>query len=145
MAHVLERNGMEIINLSPNDDTSTIARKCNTNFKQLAWSSSQAIKRQSRESTEDIDAEIEAIRQTLSNVIRVTIPNEVSSQISEQDIPGQIDNVFDERISEAYPPINSYIMSQTSPASSYSGTTWQQTDTITTNEGTTIKLWKRTS
>ena len=136
---------MEIINLSPNDDTGTIARKCNTNFKQLAWSSSQAIKRQSRESTEDIDAEIESIKQTLNNIVRVTIPNEVSSQIAEQDIPGQIDNVFNARISEAYPPIGSYIMSQTSPAPSYSGTTWQQTDTINTNEGTTIKLWKRTN
>lgn len=136
---------MEIVNLSPNDDTGTIARKCNTNFKQLAWSSSQAIKRQGRESIEDIEAEIESIEQTLGNVVRVTIPNEVSSQISEQNIPGQIDSAFDARISEAYPPIGSYIISQSSPAPSYSGTTWQQTDTITTNEGTTIKLWKRTS
>lgn len=43
----------------------------------------------------------------------------------------------------AYPPVGSYLMAQSSPASSYLGTTWQQVDTVGTTGGLSIPLWQR--
>ena len=45
----------------------------------------------------------------------------------------------------AYPPVGSYLMAQSSPASSYPGTTWQQVDTVGTTGGLSIPLWQRST
>ena len=128
---------MEIVNLSQNDDMIAFARKCNTNFKRLAWSSSKAAKALPQE----MAAAIAALNQTLSNAINVTIPNRVTEEVAEQDIPGKVSRA----VREAYPPVGSYMMSDTSPASSYMGTTWSRSGSVATTGGTEIPLWKRTN
>lgn len=69
---------MQIINLSHNDSIDAIVEKCNLNFKELAFSTSQSIKKQSRIDTSDVAS---AINQIVSDLTNIVIPNEVAAQI----------------------------------------------------------------
>lgn len=131
---------MEIIDISHNDDLQVIAQKCNTNFKQLAFSASQGLKKQGRTSDSSAEAMISAAVADISNVI---VPNEVAGQIQAQGIPQMVSNEVAAQM--PIPPIGSYLMTQTDPASIYPSTTWQQSDTVTTDGSTVIPLWERTA
>lgn len=146
---------MEIVNLSHNDSILTIARKCNQNFKQLAWSSSQAMRKQGRMEEADVS---DAIVDVYDEIARVagSIATEVSSQVAAQDIPGKVDDaimaqdipqmVSDEVTAQMIvPPVGSYLMTQADPSAIYVGTTWQQSDTMTTDGSVIIPLWERMS
>lgn len=121
---------MEIVNLSPNDNLVAVIRKCNRNFKQLAWSASQSLKKQGILDSTSINAAFAAITQSISELESVTIPQAVSSEVSSQ-------------ISNAYPPVGSYVMAASAP--SYAGTTWSQVDSVTTDGSTVIPIWERTA
>lgn len=86
---------MEIINISHNDTLAQVAQKCNLNFKQLAFDSSQQTKKQGRSS--DNKAET-LVTDAVEGLVEVTIPNEVTTQIQAQNIPRQIENAIDEKI-----------------------------------------------
>lgn len=82
---------MEIIDLSHNDDLLTVIRKCNTNFKQLVFSTDQNLKAQGRSSDSNAEAMLTiAVNDLTTN----TIPSEVSSQLSSADIPGQVSDAI---------------------------------------------------
>lgn len=144
---------MEIIDLSHNDDLLAVIRKCNANFKQLAFSTSQGIKAQGRASSSGAEA---MVADAINELTNVTIPNEVANQIANADIPGAVDDAIDaldisQMVSDevasqmVMPPVGSYLMSQGDPSSTYAGTTWSQVDTITTTNATIIPLWQRTA
>lgn len=157
---------MEILDLSHNDDLLTVIRKCNANFKQLAFSASQGIKAQGRASSSGAEA---MVADAVNELTNVTVPNEVANQITNADIPGVVANqitnadipgvvddaidaldisqmVSDEVASQmVVPPVGSYLMTQSDPSSTYAGTTWSQVDTITTTNATLIPLWQRTA
>lgn len=152
MTDALE-DDMEIIDLSHNDDLISVIRKCNANFKQLAFSASQGIKAQGRASSSGAEA---MVADAINELTNVTIPNEVASQITNADIPGAVNDaidaldisqmVSDEVAAQAVvPPIGSYLIMQTDPSSMYLGTTWQQSDTIDTTGGMSLPLWERTA
>lgn len=130
---------MEIIGISHNDSLSVIAQKCDANFRQLFLSMRNSITRQGGASKQDIAIAINAAVQNLTSVI---IPQEVDRQIDALDIPGTIDDEVSDAI---IPPLGTYVMSDTSPATTYHGTTWTQVDTVDTTGGLSIPLWKRTS
>jgi hypothetical protein len=78
---------MQIIALSRNDSIEAIAEKCNLNFKELAFSSEQYVKKQGRIYNAKIQQEISV---AVDGLITTTIPNEVSNQITDADIPGLV-------------------------------------------------------
>lgn len=144
---------MELVELSHNDDTASIANKCNINFKKMWFTLTKMTGRQTRSERDETN---NAISSVVSNLITAVIPNAVTSQIAAQDIPRQIsdaitqenipqkiDNEISQRISDAYPEVGTYIISDNAP--SYDDTTWQQVDTITTDSSVTIPVWKRTA
>lgn len=144
---------MEIIDLSHNDDLISVIRKCNANFKQLAFSASQGIKAQGRASSSSAEA---MVADAINELTNVTIPNEVASQLSNLDVSGMVDDaitdadipqmVSDEVASQmVVPPVGSYLMMQSDPSSTYAGTTWSQVDTITTTNVILVPLWQRTA
>lgn len=67
---------MEILDLSHNDDLLAVIRKCNANFKQLAFSASQGIKAQGRASSSGAEA---MIADAINEITNVTIPDEISN------------------------------------------------------------------
>ena len=131
---------MEIVDLSHNDDLLAVIRKCNTNFKQLAFSTSQNLKAQGRSSGSSAEA---MVADAINEITNVTVPAEVSAQISSQDIPQMVSDAI--AAIAIVPPVGSYLMSQTNPSSTYVGTTWQQVDTISTDSSTIIPLYQRTA
>lgn len=144
---------MEILDLSHNDDLLAVIRKCDTNFKQLAFSASQGIKTQGRVSNSNAEA---VVANAINELTNVTIPNEVAGQIASADVPGMVDDainamdipqmVSDEVASQTtVPPIGSYLMMQGNPSMAYAGTTWSQADTVTTTNAVLIPLWERTA
>lgn len=144
---------MEIIDLSHNDDLVSVIRKCNANFKQLAFSASQGIKAQGRASSSGAEA---MVADAINELTNVTIPNEVASQITNADIPGVVDDAIDaldisQMVSDevasqmVVPPVGSYLMTQSDPSLTYAGTTWSQVDTITTTNAMLVPLWQRTA
>lgn len=144
---------MEILDLSHNDDLLAVIRKCNTNFKQLAFSASQGIKTQGRVSNSNAEA---MVADAINELTNVTVPNEVASQLMNADVPGMVDGAIDAlNISQmvsnevasqmTMPPIGSYLMTQSNPSTAYAGTTWSQVDTITTTNAMLIPLWERTA
>lgn len=144
---------MEILDLSHNDDLIAVIRKCNSNFKQLAFSASQGIKAQGRTSSSEAEA---MVADAVNELTNVTVPNEVANQIASADIPGAVDDAIDaldipQMVSDevasqmVVPPVGSYLMTQSDPSSMYAGTIWSQIDTITTTNATLIPLWKRTA
>lgn len=150
---------MEIAKLSQNDDLLAVIRKCNINFRQLAFSARQAIKKQSRIDTEEmseaISREISSITQTIAELTNVTLPQMVSEQVSAA-VPAEVTTqiaaanipqmVSDEVASQmVVPPVGSYLLMQSDPSSMYVGTTWQQNDTVDTTGGAQIPLWERTA
>lgn len=86
---------MQIINLSHNDSLEAAMQKCNLNFKELAFSADQALKKQSR-------AMQKAINVAVDELVSTTIPNEVSNQIALLDIPGQVSAEVAAQISTDY-------------------------------------------
>ena len=144
---------MEILDLSHNDDLIAVIRKCNTNFKQLAFSTTQSIKAQGRSSSSSAEA---MVADAINEITNVTVPNEVASQLSNSDIPGMVDDAIDaldisQMVSDevasqmVVPPVGSYLMTQSDPSSMYAGTTWSQVDTITTTNVMLVPLWQRTA
>lgn len=91
---------MEIVNLSHNDSIPTIARKCNQNFKQLAWSSSQAMRKQGRMEKSDFSDALIGVYDEIANVAG-SIATEVSSQIAAQDIPQMVSDEVTTQIASA--------------------------------------------
>lgn len=101
---------MEIAKLSQNDDLLAVIKKCNVNFRQLAWDARQAIQKQSRMDMDNVSAEIDGITQTLVNLENVILPQmvsdevdakvpaEVTTQIAAADIPGQIAGALDQAL-----------------------------------------------
>lgn len=144
---------MEIVNLSHNDSIPTIARKCNQNFKQLAWSSSQAMKKQGRMEEADVSDALIGVYDEIASIAG-SIVTEVSLQVAAQDIPGKVGDaiaaqdipqmVSDEVTAQMIvPPVGSYLMTQADPSAIYANTTWQQSDTMTTDGSVVIPLWER--
>jgi hypothetical protein len=131
---------MEIVDLSHNDDLLAVIRKCNTNFKQLAFSASQNLKAQGRSSGSSAEA---MVADAINEITNVTVPAEVSAQIASQDIPQMVSDAV--AAIAIVPPVGSYLMSQTNPSGTYTGTTWQQVDTISTDSSTIIPLYQRTA
>lgn len=131
---------MEIVDLSHNDDLLAVIRKCNTNFKQLAFSASQNLKAQGRSSGSSAEA---MVADAINEITNVTVPAEVSAQIASQDIPQMVSDAV--AAAAVVPPVGSYLMSQTNPSSIYAGTTWQQVDTVSTDSSTIIPLYQRTA
>lgn len=131
---------MEIVDLSHNDDLLAVIRKCNTNFKQLAFSASQNLKAQGRSSGSSAEA---MVADAINEITNVTVPAEVSAQISSQDIPQMVSDAVAAAV--VVPPVGSYLMAQTNPSGTYTGTTWQQVDTISTDSSTIIPLYQRTA
>lgn len=91
---------MEIVNLSQNDSIPTIARKCNQNFKQIAWSSNQAMRKQGRMEESDFSDALIGVYDEIANVAG-SIATEVSSQIAAQDIPQMISDEMTTQIASA--------------------------------------------
>ncbi len=158
---------MQIVDLSQNDDIRAVIEKCNLNFKQLVFFARQSIKKQGRQNDDNTE---HMIIVAVNDLVTITIPSEVSYQINQSDIPGKIsDEVAEqlpgkiqdaideadipqlvedevtEQMPQAFPPVGSYIMMQSNPSSSYQGTTWQQTDSITTDTSVVIPIWERMS
>lgn len=144
---------MEILDLSHNDDLIDVIRKCNMNFKQLAFSATQGIKAQGRASGSAAEM---MVADAINELTNVTIPNEVAGQLSNLDVPGMVDDaitdadipqmVSDEVASQmVIPPVGSYLMMQSDPSLTYVGTTWSQVDTITTTNVMLVPLWERTA
>lgn len=86
---------MEIVDISHNDDLRTVAQKCNTNFKQIAFSTEQGLRRQGRSSDSSAEAMIAV---AVAEITNVTVPNEVASQISAADIPSQVADALDQAL-----------------------------------------------
>ena len=86
---------MEIVNLSHNDTLAQVVRKCNTNFRQLAWSSRQALKKQAEISLDSITSVIAGMQNEIDAMRTTTIPDTVSAQITAADIPGQVATAVD--------------------------------------------------
>lgn len=139
---------MEIVDLKHSDDLIDVVRKCNANFKQLAFSISQDIKRQGRTSTADVNDAIIGMRNEL-DIISGSIAGEIAAQVSAQvasqlaaaDIPVQVAAAMP----AAFPPTGAYIMSQSDPAASYAGTSWARVGTMIADGGTQLPLWQRTA
>lgn len=101
---------MEIAKLSQNDDLLAVIKKCNVNFRQLAWDARQAIQKQSKIDMDNVSAEIDGITQTLVNLENVVlpqmvsdevdakVPTEVTTQIAAADIPGQVADALDQAL-----------------------------------------------
>jgi len=146
---------MEIAKLSQNDDLLAVIRKCNVNFRQLAWFARQAIQKQSRIDMDDVSEEIDGITQTLvelenvilpqmvNDAVDTKVPVEVAAQIAAVDIPQMVSDEVAAQMTVL--PVGSYLMTQTDPAAIYPGTTWQQSDTVTTDGNVVIPLWERTT
>lgn len=132
---------MEIMDISQNDELETLARKCNTNFRRLAWSTREAIKKQSLIDGAAVDQALRELGDSISELTNVVIPDTVSAQIDALDIPGMIDD----GVSRLIPPIGAYLLSDSSPDLTYQGTTWTQVDTVDTTGGLSIDLWQRTA
>lgn len=133
---------MEIVKISPNDTLSSIARKCNQNFRQIAWSSRQAVKSQSRIDSDNVTARIAEIYDEIGRVIG-SISSEVSAEVARQDIPRMVSDEVTRQV--VLPPVGSYLLTNTDPALTYANTTWQQTDSVTTDTSVVIPLWERTA
>lgn len=129
---------MEIIELKQSDDLPSVVRKCNANFKQVAWSSNQAVKKQSRMDMSGIDAAFMDMQNRLDAMER-------SIENIELSLPGDIADAVSDAIPDAFPPVGSYLMSDTDPGLHYGSTTWTQAGTITADGNTTIQIWKRTA
>ena len=161
---------MELVELSHNDDITSITKKCNINFKNMWFTLKKFSGKQSRYEQGETNV---AIDDAIDGLVTTTIPNVVASQIAEQDIPSQINSVvasqiaeqdipkqiedaieqedisqkiideIDRRMSDMYPEIGSYVISDNTP--SYDDTTWQQVGTFTIDSGHTVPVWKRVS
>ena len=163
---------MELLDLSHNDDTVSIARKCNTNFKRMWITIKNMTNNQTRN---ERDKTSHFINDAINSLVNTTIPNIVSSQIASLDIPNQIRTSVANQISLLDIPnqirteVANQILSEDIPQivsdeidnritdaypkigaciisnnmPSYDGTAWQQIDTITTDSSITIPIWER--
>jgi hypothetical protein len=146
---------MEIAEISQNDSLPSVIRKCNLNFRQLAWNIRQSVRKQSRIDSQGTDAAIVEITNQIAELENVTIPSvvgsavsaavpsEVASQITAADIPQMVSNEV--AAQAVVPPVGSYLLTQSDPSAIYDGTTWQQSDTVGTTGGAQIPLWERTA
>lgn len=82
---------MQIVDLSQNDDVRAVIEKCNLNFKELAFSARQSIKKQGRQNDDNAER---TIINAVHELITTTIPGEVSYQIGQADIPGKVDDAI---------------------------------------------------
>ena len=89
---------MELLDLSHNDDTVSIARKCNINFKRMWITIKNMTNNQTRNERDETS---NFINNVISSLVNTTIPNEVASQLNSADIPGQVSNEVTAQISSA--------------------------------------------
>lgn len=130
---------MNIIDIFHTDSLPVVIRKCNENFRQLAFNNAQTAKMQNVDVTQaltDMQAEI-------NQMISHTIPNEVSAQIMAADIPSQISNEVTSQLASWAPPVGAYIIADVMP--SYTGTTWTQAGDVYVDTTDTVPVWKRVS
>lgn len=86
---------MEIIDLSHNDDLVTIAKKCNINFKNLAWSDKNAVKNQSRIDMSEVDAAITALHDDIDDLSQTMLDyNNLDNKPSIESVTLIGDNTF---------------------------------------------------
>lgn len=132
---------MEIVDIFQSDELETLARKCNTNFRRLAWATREAVRKQSAIDGEAVDKALQEIGNGINRLENVVIPDTVSTQLDALDIQGMIDD----GVARAIPPVGAYMMSDMSPDAMYQGTTWSQVDTVDTTGGLQIPVWQRTA
>lgn len=63
----------------------------------------------------------------------------------ELSLPDDISDAVSDALPGAFPPIGSYLMSDTDPGLHYGSTTWTQAGTITADGNVAIQIWKRTA
>lgn len=131
---------MEIVEITQSDDLMAVARKCAVNFRQMAWYIDQAVRKQGRIDVEDVMTAVSGLSDEITEMVNVTMPNEVAAQIAAQDIPGQVEDAVEEATT---PPVGTYVLADSSP--SYAGTTWQQVGTVSVTGGGSVPLWHRTN
>lgn len=75
---------MEIVEIKQGDDLRTVARKCNANFKNMAWDTKQAARKQGLMDAEEINAALTEIHDEMTEMENVTIPNQVNAAIASE-------------------------------------------------------------
>lgn len=127
---------MEIVEITQSDDLMAVARKCAVNFRQIAWYIDQAIRKQGRIDVEDVMTAVSGLSDEITEMVNITMPNEVAAQIAAQNIPGQVEEA-------TTPPVGTYVLADSAP--SHAGTTWQQVGTVSVTGGGSVPLWHRTN
>jgi hypothetical protein len=138
---------MDIVNISQSDDLATVARKCDTNFKQVSWSLRQYVNKQGRIAGDQVDRAITVIRDEVDGLVAGLpgmVSNEVTTQLNAMDLPTIIEEEVESQMQGIYPPLGSYLLTNYDPSNDYPGTYWQQVDSVTTDGNVTIPLWQRT-
>ena len=136
---------MRIVDISVNDDTRTIAQKCNTNFKQLAFDASQGTRSQSQLDQAAVSQALSAVNNRVDGLTNRTIPDEVTRQVNEK-LPGLVAQEVARQMPEPVdttPPMGSYLLFDTSPEGLYEGTLWEQVGTLQLSDELGIPVWKR--
>lgn len=134
---------MNIIDIFHNDDLVTVIRKCNENFRQLAWNTSQTSKLQSISDMSGVSAALADMQSEINDLTTQTIPSEVAAQVTAADIPGQVSSEVTAQMASYAPPVGSYLIADQQP--SYTGTTWQQVGDVYINTSDTLPVWQRTN
>ena len=151
---------MEILDISQNDDLQAMARKCNANFKQVAFASLQSVKQQSRMDDERISSAMAAAADKLINetlpqqiaakVDALDIPSIVGEKVGEYDIPGLV--AQEAAKIECAPPVGGYELSSGDPGELYPSTSWAYIGTVgladqdgeASEDEYQLKVYKRT-
>lgn len=89
---------MEILNLSHNDDQFAMVRKCNTNFRQLAWAANKLVRDQGIMDASSLNTAIQGLQDQIDALTNTTIPAEVTAQLAAADIPGQVSDALDQAL-----------------------------------------------
>ena len=130
---------MNIIDIFHYDDLVTVIRKCNENFRQLAWNTEKTAKLQNVDVTEAL-ADMQS---DINDLATQTIPSEVAAQVTAANIPNQVSREVVAQMANYAPPVGSYIIAGQQP--SYTGTTWQQAGNVYINTSDTLPIWQRVS
>ena len=106
---------MELVNLTHNDTAMSIASKCNMNFKRMSYSLSQLISKQNRMIKQLTEAGLISLADEID---AIDVQGEVTQQISDANIPGQVHDEVTNQISSADIPsmVSSEVTSQLTQA-----------------------------
>lgn len=130
---------MRIIDISTNDDTAAIAKKCNINFKQLAFDASQGTKSQSQLDQASVSAALSAVNNRVDALTNTRIPQEVKAQV-EAALPAMVKA---EVAKQSVPPMGSYLIMDESPEQLYPSTLWAQVGSVSLSDELSVPVWKR--